>query len=163
NDPKIIQRDMGELRTAGALTDRPHVRSACLEAIVHQNVAPGVQLHPSGFETDSSGVGSAARGDQDVAAGNGGLARRRANQQVDTISGMTAHADDFRRSDDIDSFLGEDVHDFGRDIGVLVREKLSCVLQHSHVASEAAISLRKFEADVTAAYYDEMFRNTIEL
>ena len=74
NDPEIIHRRMRELRTAGALADRPDSGRARLQPLVDANIAAIVQLDPGHIEADPVGIRNATRGDQDVAAFNRPLA-----------------------------------------------------------------------------------------
>lgn len=82
DDAKVVERDVGELRAAGALADGPRVGRGGLEPLIHANVAAVGQFDPVLFETDASRVRRAARRNQDVgtleiflrAAAIGGLA-----------------------------------------------------------------------------------------
>src|ERR1700688_4842220 len=70
NNSKIIERDMSELRTAGAFTNRPNIGSGCLELVVHLNVTSLIRLDASDFQSNSGSVGHASGRNQDGAACN---------------------------------------------------------------------------------------------
>ena len=75
DDAKVVEGDVGELRAAGALADRPDIGRARLQPVVDRDVAPRVQLDAGHLQPDPGGVGRASRRDQDVAAVDGLLAR----------------------------------------------------------------------------------------
>ena len=100
NDPKIIHGRMRELRTAGALADRPDCGRARLQPLVDANVAAIVQIDPGHIEADPVGIRNASRGDQDVAAFNRPLAGSRPHRNRDLFAGAAAHVKDLGRHDE---------------------------------------------------------------
>src|SRR4029077_9434828 len=68
NNAKVVKRDMSELRTAGAFTNRPDIRSGCLEPVVHLYVPSLMQLDACDLQPHSGSVGHASGRNQDVGA-----------------------------------------------------------------------------------------------
>ncbi len=64
---------------------------------------------------------------------------------------------------DLNAFVGENLADFMRDFGILPAHQLRPCLNDSHFTAEAAISLRQFEACISAADHDQMRRQDVEL
>ena len=56
-DPKIIERNMGKMRTARAVTYRPYVWSSRLQFLVDLNIASWVKFHTCQIQTDSVRIG----------------------------------------------------------------------------------------------------------
>ena len=52
NDPKIVDRYVRELRTAGAFADRPDIGRARLQSLVDADVAPVVEIDAGDIEAD---------------------------------------------------------------------------------------------------------------
>src|SRR5258708_19246321 len=71
DNSKIVERDMSELRTAGAFTNRPNIGCGCLEPVVHLHATSLIQLDASDFPPNSARVGHASGRNQEVDACNG--------------------------------------------------------------------------------------------
>ena len=100
NDAKIIHGRMRELRTSGALTDRPNCRRCCLQPLVDANVAAAVEIDPCHIEADPVSVRNASRGDKDVAAFDGLLAGSRPHRHCDLFAGTATHLEDLGPRDE---------------------------------------------------------------
>jgi len=62
-DPKVVERDMRELRAASAVADGPHTGSRRFKTVVDDNVAPRVQFDACRLESKAIRVGRPARSD----------------------------------------------------------------------------------------------------
>ena len=60
--PEIVNADVGELRTAGDLTDGPNTGRRCLQPFIRLDIAVIPELDPREFEPDAAGIRSAAGG-----------------------------------------------------------------------------------------------------
>ena len=63
---------------------------------------------------------------------------------------------------DLNAFFGEDPPDLVRGVGVLSAHQLSPGLNDGHLAAEATVGLRQFEAGISAADHDQMRRQDVE-
>ena len=86
NDPKVVFGDVGELRAARTLPDRPNIWRRGRESIVDPDISPLIKLDAGQFEPDSRGVRRAPRGDKDVAAGDSVFAISDPHPQADAFS-----------------------------------------------------------------------------
>src|SRR5262249_21304360 len=58
NDAEVILGHVSAIRTARALSHRPHVRRGCFQAIVHLDVALGRDVDSSLLQSDAGGIRS---------------------------------------------------------------------------------------------------------
>jgi hypothetical protein len=86
HDPKVVDRDVRELRAAGALAHRPDTRRGCLQLRVDLHVAARVQLDAGDIEPDPISIRCAARSHQEVAALDHALAVMRRDPQPDLLA-----------------------------------------------------------------------------
>ena len=82
---------------------------------------------------------------------------------ADRVSGLAAHLEELGRDVDLNAFVGENPPDFMRGVGILPAHQLSPGLDDRHLAAEATIGLRQFEAGISAADHDQMRRQDVEL
>src|SRR5580704_15979504 len=66
------------------------------------------------------------------------------------------------RHKNVDSFITEDPPHLVRDVRILSAGELRSILDDRNAATEAAICLRHFEADIPAAEDDQMLRHIVE-
>ena len=64
---------------------------------------------------------------------------------------------------DLNAFVGEKPPDLMRGVGILPGHQLRRGLNDGHLAAEATIGLRQFEAGISAADHDQMRRQDVEL
>jgi hypothetical protein len=79
------------------------------------------------------------------------------------IRAAPCEADAFGTKTNVDSLCLENVPHSRGHILVLAVDKTRSLLDDGHLAAEAAVHLRKLEADVTAADDDEVMRQDIEI
>src|SRR5216684_5031031 len=72
------------------------------------------------------------------------------------VVALFCHSDNFAVDADVDIFTLEDFGNSARDILVLARDQVRRELDDGDFASEAAIGLRKFEADIAPPEHDQM-------
>ena len=76
DDPEVVDRNMGELRAAGAFADRPYARRGRLQALVDADETARVEFDAGLVEADVGGVGNPADRHDEVAAFDLPLSRR---------------------------------------------------------------------------------------
>src|SRR5207253_2092443 len=86
-----------------------------------------------------------------------------AGRKADAVPGAPLRVDHVGREQDLDPFAAEDPPQLGRHVRILAAEKVFSVVDDGHTASEAAVGLGEFEADVSAAEDDEMLGQPVEL
>jgi hypothetical protein len=163
NDTKVVEGDVRELRAAGAFADRPDRGRARLQPFVDHDIATTVQRDTGHIEPGPGGVGSAPRGDQDIAALDGPLTRGRAHEKADIFARSPLHAERLGGHENFDAFVVKDPPYFIRDVHILMFSEPSSMLDDRHAAAEATIGLRQFETDIAAAEHDQMRRQIVEL
>src|SRR5215470_7615432 len=84
------------------------------------------------------------------------------NRHSDVVA-LFCHGDNFAVDANVDIFILQDFGNSARDILVLARYQMWSELDHRDFASEAAIDLRKFEADIAPPEHDEMRRQKIHV
>ena len=82
--------------------------------------------------------------------------------EAHALSGPPLDLERLGRKENLDPFVGEELPDGVRDVGVLPAGQLRPVLDHRHAAAETAVSLGEFEADVAAAEHDQVRGQTVE-
>jgi len=162
DDSEIVEGNVRKLRAPGAFADRPDIWSGCFQAIIHLQVTELIQLDAGQIQSDSGGIGNTSGRDKDIAGLDCFILSGRPDNNSNPSHGSAAHAGDFRRSKNVNSFSGQYTQDFGRNVRVLLGEQLRTVLNDRHAAAKTAISLCKFQADITTADHDEMFGEPIE-
>ena len=150
NDAKVVFGYVGEQRAAGAFAQRPDVRRACLQPLVDANVTATVQLDADLAEADPGGVRNAPRCDEDVAPLDVLLAGVRADVKADPLSGLAVHMEELGRDKNLDAFVSENPPHLMQDVEILPSHELRPGLDDGHVAAEATVSLRQFEAGIAA-------------
>ena len=68
DNAKIIEGDMGEVRAAGAIADRPNVGHCGLQPLIDFNVTTFGQFDSCQFQANAFVIGSAAAGDEKMCA-----------------------------------------------------------------------------------------------
>jgi hypothetical protein len=96
NDAKVVLRYVGEVRAAGALSHRLHVRCSCFQAIIHPNVSLLRYFDPCFVETDAAGVGSAPQRHEDVSALHGSCLIAALELKADIAAGDAVDTEDVR-------------------------------------------------------------------
>lgn len=161
DDPKVVLRDMRELRASGAFSDRPDPGRTCLQPVIDADITTIVQLDSRLFEPDSGCVRRSPRRDQNVGALDGSLAEIRAHDKADILSGSAAHLDDLSANEKLDSFVTENPLDLVRDVAILSAHDLRPMFDNRHAATEAAVGLSQFEADIAATEHDQVRRQVV--
>ncbi len=93
---------MCERRTAIDIPQRVDTGDVCLQPVVDQDEAAGVNVHAGSGEVELLGIRHSSGGDEEVGAGDGPLLRRIAQLYVDAGSaGM--HGDRFGFEQDLDA------------------------------------------------------------
>src|SRR5690606_6337582 len=64
DDPEIIKRDVGELRTPIDVANGPDIRNISFQSVIHGNEAFFVQLYSRGVYVQSLQIGLSAGGDE---------------------------------------------------------------------------------------------------
>src|SRR5262249_60975879 len=112
-----------------------------LTLVVALDVAASAEGDGADIEPDPRGVGGAAGRDQDVAALERALARRRAQREADALARATLDAERLRRLEDVESFLAQDLPHLVRDIRILAVGKQRTARDDRHAAAKPAASL----------------------
>src|SRR5262245_25548463 len=151
DDAIVIYRNMRELRASRTFTNRPDVRRSSLQSIVHANVAAGVQLDADFVEADATRVRQASCSDQQMTALDLPLVEAHAHGHADTFTRSALYVKGLRLDEESDGFVSEKLLHLIGDVAVLATQDLRAGLDDGHAATEAAIGLSHFQADVAAA------------
>src|SRR5262249_45102432 len=154
NDAKIIFGYMRELWAAGAFTNGPDVRRTRLEPLIHANVTTIIQLNPGLLKTDSIGIRDTSSGDQDIAAIDVLLTRRRADDKFNILSRLPTYREELSFQENLNAFVAKSAPHFLENVDILPPHKLRAGLDDCHVAAKATVSLRHFEANIPPADHD---------
>ena len=87
----------------------------------------------------------------------------RAQLEADGFSGPTLHTEHLRAEMQLDAFLAQHLRNGCRDVGIFPAGELRSRLDDRDPAAEAAIGLRHFQADISAAQDDQVAGQAIEL
>ncbi len=157
----VVVRGMGERAAAVAVAERPDVRDAGPECVIHHNVAARVDGDAGRVEAEVVGVRPAADREQDVRADNRGVAGptidagfdiRPARGEADAL-GLAAHGDPLRLQNAADGV---------RHVRIFARNEPWGFFDHGHVGAEPAKNLGELEPDIAAADDHQMAGQGVE-
>src|SRR5262245_10837779 len=163
DNAKVIAGDVRELRAARAIPHRPDVRRSGLQPLVDANISPSIQFDAALLESDPLRVWNAPCRDQNVAALELFLAGSCAYRDPHFLSRSPVNVEDLGWEQKLDAFVAEDPLHLIRNVGILSADQLGTMLDDSHTAAEAPISLRHFEPDISAPEDDQVCGQVIEL
>src|SRR5262249_14205972 len=86
-----------------------------------------------------------------------------AHNKAHALTGSAAHAQNLGIEQNLDALVAQNLPHLFSSVGVFARHELGAPFDDGHAAAEAAIDLRKLEADIAAAEHDEMLRQRTEL
>src|SRR5882672_5415610 len=160
DDLVVVPRRVRERTLAVRVAHAPYAVGAGAALVVDGDVAARIGGDAGLLETEVVGIRRAADGEQQVAA------------LGDRLAGFAFEADDdasaFHREchalgagADHDTLALENGADFGGDVVVFARQELVEFLDHGDFGAEAAVGLRKLEADIAAADDDEVLGHAV--
>src|SRR5262249_58508612 len=91
DDAEVVERDVSEVRAAGAFADGPDIRCGRPQPFVHADVAEVVDVNADLFEPDAGSVWDAPDGDQDVARLDRALTGGRLYRHGDLLAALSAN------------------------------------------------------------------------
>jgi hypothetical protein len=164
-----VGRDDLEIIVSGVRECTPTIAIAhCVDAgdiglqfVVHDYVAARVSLDSRVVKTQVIGVGASPDCHQHVAADH----RRAVLFAIDGYCyavRVLGEADAIRTRTDGDPFAFKDCAHLFRNIRILTCNQPIHALDDRDLRAEAAVHLRKFEADIAPADHDEMLRQLVE-
>src|SRR5208282_233812 len=124
DDAEIVERDVVELRTPGALANRPYIGRARLEPVIDRDISATVDCDAREFKSDPGSIWGASCRDQDVAALNGLLASDRPNLQAHAIPGPAPDTKEFGAEMHLDPFVPEHFQDGRRHVKIFAAKEL---------------------------------------
>ena len=162
HDLEIVPRRVRKRASAIAVSHRPDARHVGAQLIVHLNIA--VRINGDAGLVQSKVVRIRPPTDRHQHMSSNDL--RNLPGQFDLHGNRVSlllDTDHLAADAHVDVFLLEELGHGAGDVLVLARDQARCQLDHRHLTSEAAIDLREFEADVTAAQDDEMRGEKIDV
>ena len=157
----VVVGGVGEGAASVAVAEGPDAGDVGAELVVYGDEAVLVVLDAGAVEAEVVGVGAAADGEEDVGADAVGVSSSQfdadgyvvsARLEMDAL-GVQAHRD---------ALFFEEGFDGCGDVFVFARDEAGGFFDDGDFASEAAEDLAEFEADVAAAYDDEMAGQSFE-
>src|SRR4029077_4692012 len=145
-----------------AVAQGPNVGHAGAQLVVDLDVATRIRNDTGMFAAKIVGVWSPAYRQQQMRAVDL-RPRPRSFNRHRNASTLLFHADSLAVDADVDVFRLENIGYGTRDILILARDEARRGLDHCYVASEAAVELGKFEADIAAAEHDQVRGQKIDV
>src|SRR5262249_20678257 len=124
HDAKIVFGYVGELWTAGAFAERPHVRRARLQPVIDADEAATVQVNAGLLESDPGGIRNTPSRDQNVAAVDCLFAGGRAHGKAHLLPASPAHLQKFSLQKNLNPFVAENPPHLLRNVDVLPAHEL---------------------------------------
>ena len=110
HDTEIVHADVGKLRAACHLADRPHAGRGRLQALVDLDVAAVGDLDAGHLQPQALGMRRAACGDQHMTALQGLLRAMVLEGDADRLSRCSRHTRDLRLQQQVDALVFEQAH-----------------------------------------------------
>ena len=161
-DLVVVERRMREGSTAVDVADSPNSGHVRLQRVVDDDIAAFVGFDAGGFYAQVIRVGPAANGHQEVGADDF-LDARFAVRGYGDAARTLGQGDTFGVEPNIDIFVFQDFPHGVGNVVILATDQLGTHLDDRHFTAEAPIHLREFKPDVTAADYDEMLRQEVDI
>src|SRR5271165_857734 len=162
HNPEIVEGDMREMRTAGAVAHRPDTWRGCLQPLVDPDIAAAVEFDAGSIEPQSFCVGYPPGGDENIGTFYGPLTLRIAHTQLDLLTRCALHFQEFRIQEHLDALVLKQAQDRFRDVGILVTGELGGTFHDGDPAAESAQGLSKLEPDEPASDDEEVLGQTIQ-
>ncbi len=162
DNPRVVERDVSELRPAVNVTQRKDMRLSRAEVFIHDNCAIGRGLYAGCVEPQVGGHGSTTCCGKQSASLDG---ERLSILLVDDGGYRTTvlHLSDCCAGDDLDPVLCESTDDRVGDIFVFAHEEAVSRFDDRYLAAEMPVDGRELQAQVSPADHYEAFRKAWRL
>jgi len=162
DDAEVVEGDMGEVRTAGTVSDCPDTGGCGLKFFVDTDVAVGGSLYAGGFEPNVVGVWCAAGGNEEMSAFDDDVCAVLRCAESYGLAGEAFDAVYRCVHAEADVFVFAELVECVGDVGIFAVQETGVVFDDRNAAAEAAHGLSKLEADVAASENEKMLGEMVE-